>query len=193
MVGLGHWDLSKRAAKKPSVPVRKGVSWSVWPSPASVANRVLAASVRPDVRAASVMDFGKERRVCGSERTMSPARSPDPAKSTWRRQAARQASPIWRREREWSAAAWPERITVSGVSRHAASGCRRHVPEPVQGASTKTRSACPSKSSIPSPCPPDAKRTSRSQRRRGSAAPAWRPGVSGVDVAGDQPPSPGHV
>src|SRR5579884_2397801 len=41
--------------------------------------------------------------------------------------------------------------SAPGLIRHLASGLRRHVPVPVQGASTKTRSQRPSRSAKPAP------------------------------------------
>src|SRR5690606_21635773 len=52
VMGLAHRGLSNRAMKKPSVPVRRGVSCSVWPSPANAARRSRAGSVSAGVVAA---------------------------------------------------------------------------------------------------------------------------------------------
>jgi hypothetical protein len=107
------------------------------------------------------------------------------AASRRHRPGFRPAAPAARQGRAPAACSATSRSSRSGVSRQRPSGLRRQVPEPEQGASTSTRSACPTRSPAPPP-----RAAGRAGGTRSPLRPARRAGQLGsapAGVAGDDP------
>ena len=140
------------------------------------------ASLAPDI---GDRQSGKIRDAARGRHRPAP-RSPPAAASRWRRPAGRRASPAAPRCRGCGAGAAPVRSRSSGVSRHLASGLRRQVPMPVQGASTSTRSIAPLVPLHPGIALARQRAGARHCGRRRAAA-AWptRLEPAGQHVAGD--------
>ena len=79
----------------------------------------------------------------GRETSRPAPRSRAAAASRWHRPAARPASPAARRSSRMRRCRSTSSSMSVGFSRHLASGLRRQVPLPLQGASTSTRSKLP--------------------------------------------------
>ena len=120
-----------------------------------------------------------------------PVRSRRTARCRWRRSGARPPPPAGRSRPAATAAAAGSRSRSFAVSRQRASGLRRKVPRPEQGASTSTRSQPPARASGGSGLPGWISRATtfdspaRRARRRSSSS--LRPDVSS---ASSRPPPP---